>query len=61
MLLKDIESLSKDIKQLREEVKLYESIRIRSVTMKDKLHSIYVEEHQQQKQALKKDERLKQV
>ena len=61
MLLKDIESLSKDIKQLREEVKLYESIRIRSVTMKDKLHSICVEEHQQQKQTLKKDERLKQV
>ena len=59
LLKKDIASLSADIKRLRKEVVLYEGIRKRSVTMKNKLHQIYELEHQQeQKQALKKSKQI---
>lgn len=60
LLQKDVVSLSADIKRLRKEVVLYEGIRNRSGLMKDKLHKIYKQEHQQeQKKSFKKEEKMK--
>ena len=58
---KDVASLSADIKELRKEVMLYEGIRKRSVTMKEKLHQIYEQERQEQKQPFRKQETMKGV
>lgn len=39
-LQRDVDSLSNEIKKLRKEVKLYEDIKVRSLSMKNKLKTI---------------------
>lgn len=39
-LQRDVSTLSEEIKELRKEVKLYENIKVRSLSMKDKLSKI---------------------
>lgn len=44
MLQQDVESLSLQIKDLRKEVVLYEGIKVRSISIKQKLQQIHEEE-----------------
>ena len=44
MLQQDVETLSLQIKDLRKEVVLYEGIKVRSISIKQKLQQIHEEE-----------------
>ena len=50
MLQQDVETLSLQIKDLRKEVVLYEGIKVRSISIKQKLQQIHEEEKEQNKQ-----------
>ena len=50
MLQQDVETLSRQIKDLRKEVVLYEGIKVRSISIKQKLQQIHEEEKEQNKQ-----------
>lgn len=49
-LQKDVAILSNEIKSLRREVKLYEDIRIRSISMKDKLSQVRKDERRKERE-----------
>lgn len=59
MLQQDIETLSIEIKELRKEVRLYDSIRERSLVMKEKLSTIHKEELEQSQSKKLHDRKLK--
>lgn len=59
MLQQDIETLSIEIKELRKEARLYDSIRERSLVMKEKLSTIHKEELEQSQSKKLHDRKLK--
>lgn len=60
LLQQDITTLSKDIRELRKEVVLYEGIKIRSVSMKEKLN-VVKEENEKGKEREKPNERRRNI
>lgn len=59
LLQQDVESLSDEIKDLRKEVMLYEGIKIRSVSIRQKLKQIQEEKSQKNRETKDKNKEVK--